>query len=123
MTKEKKVQDADLEKVIGNLLRYGVLTASLIVLAGGIVYLIRHGGEAPEYSQFKGEPDIMRSPGPMWQAILHGRGRPLIQFGLLVLIATPIARVFCSILGYVLEKDWLYTVLTAIVLLVILWNF
>ena len=123
MTKGKKIRDADLERVIGNLLRYGVLTASLIVLAGGIVYLVRHGGEAPEYRQFKGEPDIMRSPGPMWQAILNGRGRPLIQFGLLVLIATPIASIICSILGYLLEKDWLYTVLTAIVLLVILWNF
>jgi uncharacterized membrane protein len=123
MEKGKKIQDADLEKVIGNLLRYGVLTASLIVLAGGIVYLIRHGAEAPEYGQFKGEPDIMRSPGPMWHAILNGRGRPLIALGLLVLIATPIARILCSIVGYLLEKDWLYTVITVIVLLVILWNF
>ena len=95
----------------------------MIVLAGGIIYLVRHGGEAPEYRQFKGEPDIMRSPGPMWRSILSGRGRPLIALGLLVLIATPIARILCSIVGYLLEKDWLYAVLTVIVLLVILWNF
>jgi uncharacterized membrane protein len=123
MMKGRKIQDTDLERVIGNLLRYGVLTASLIVLAGGIVYLVRHGGEVPQYGQFKGEPDIMRRPGPMWQAILNGRGRPLIALGLLVLIATPIARIICSIVGYLLEKDWLYTVITAIVLVVILWNF
>jgi uncharacterized membrane protein len=123
MTKGKTIQDTDLEKVIGNLLRYGVLTASLIVLAGGVVYLVRHGGEVPSYGQFKGEPDIMRRPGPMLQAIFHGRGRPLIALGLLVLIATPIARIICSIVGYLLEKDWLYTVLTVIVLVVILWNF
>jgi uncharacterized membrane protein len=123
MVEHRKIQDTDLERVIGNMLRYGVLTASLIVLAGGIVYLIRHGTEVPQYGQFKGEPDIMRRPGPMWRAILNGRGRPLIALGLLVLIATPIARIICSIVGYLLEKDWLYTVITAIVLVVILWNF
>ena len=119
----KKVQDADLEKIIGNLLRYGVLTASVVVLAGGIIYLCRHGGQRPEFGQFKGEPDKMKQPGLMWEAVMRGEGRPLIQLGLLILIATPIARIAFSIFGYLLEKDYLYTVLTAIVLLVILWNF
>jgi uncharacterized membrane protein len=119
----KNLQDADLEKVIGNLLRYGVLTASLIVLAGGIVYLFRHGRQFPDYHQFKGEPDKMIHPKLLWQAVLRGEGRPLIQLGLLVLIATPIARIVFSVFGYLMEKDYLYTVLTVIVLLVILWNF
>jgi uncharacterized membrane protein len=121
--KTKGIQDTDIEKVIGYLLRYGVLTASVVVLAGGIVYLYRHGHQLPEYSQFSGEPDKYRKPGLMWQAMLRGEGRPLIMLGLLILIATPIARIAVSILGYLLEKDYLYTVLTVIVLLVILWNF
>ena len=112
-----------MENVIGYLLRYGVITASLVVLAGGIVYLFRHGHQLPEYKQFRGEPDKMRDPRLMWQAVMRGEGRPLIQLGLLVLIATPIARIAFSIFGYLLEKDDLYTVLTVIVLLVILWNF
>jgi uncharacterized membrane protein len=119
----KNLQDADLEKVIGNLLRYGVLTASLIVLAGGVIYLCRHGRQFPDYSRFNGEPDKMIQPRLLWQAVLRGEGRPLIQLGLLVLIATPIARIVFSIFGYLMEKDYLYTVLTVIVLLVILWNF
>jgi uncharacterized membrane protein len=118
-----KIQDADLEKIIGNLLRYGVVASSLIVLTGGIVYLIRHGGQAPAYHEFKGEPDKMKEPLLMWQAVLRKEGRPLIQLGLVVLIATPIARIAFSIIGYLLEKDYLYTVLTVIVLLVILLNF
>ena len=121
--KRKRVQDTDMENVIGYLLRYGVITASLVVLAGGIVYLFRHGHQLPEYKQFRGEPDKMRDPRLMWQAVMRGEGRPLIQLGLLVLIATPIARIAFSIFGYLLEKDYLYTVLTVIVLLVILWNF
>jgi uncharacterized membrane protein len=121
--KRKRMQDTDMENVIGYLLRYGVITASLVVLAGGMVYLFRHGHQVPEYRQFRGEPDKMRNLRLMWQAMLRGEGRPLIMLGLLILIATPIARIAFSIFGYLLEKDYLYTVLTAIVLLVILWNF
>lgn len=121
--KRKRMQDTDMENVIGYLLRYGVITASLVVLAGGIVYLFRHGHQVPDYGQFRGEPDKMRNPRLMWQAVMRGEGRPLIQLGLLILIATPIARIAFSIFGYLLEKDYLYTVLTVIVLLVILWNF
>jgi uncharacterized membrane protein len=120
---KKKIQDADLELVIGQLLRYGVILSSVIVAAGGVVYLYRHGAEQPRFSQFKGEPDKMKSLSPMWQSILRGEGRPLIQLGLCVLIATPIARIALSIIGYLLEKDYLYLVLTLVVLTIILWNF
>jgi uncharacterized membrane protein len=118
-----RFRDADLEQVIGELLRYGVLASSLVVLTGGIVYLVRHGGQYPQYHAFRGEPEKMRNPVLMWEAIWRGEGRPLIQLGLLILVATPIARILFSFVGYLLEKDYLYAVLTVIVLLVILLNF
>ncbi len=118
-----KIRDEDLERIIGQLLRFGVLLSSLVVLAGGIVYLIRHGHELPAYGSFKGEPDKMKEPVPMWKAILHGEGRPLIAFGLLLLILTPIARIVFSVAGYLMEKDYLYVSITLFVLAVILWNF
>jgi uncharacterized membrane protein len=120
---KRKIQDTDLEMVIGQLLRYGVLLSSVIVAAGGIIYLYRHGTQAPLYRQFKGEPSKMKEIKPLWQAVLRGEGRPLIQLGLMVLVATPIARILFSVFGYLLEKDYLYTVITMVVLLVILWNF
>jgi uncharacterized membrane protein len=118
----KKVKDQDLEQIIGQLLRYGTLVSSLVVLAGGVVYLIRHGGQSPQYGTFAGEPDKMKELGPMCKAILKGEGRPLIGLGLLLLIATPIARIVFSIFGYLLEKDYLYVLITGVVLAVILWN-
>ena len=44
----------------------------------------------------------------------HGRG--LIQLGLLLLIATPIARVVFSVAGFARQRDWLYVAITLIVL-------
>ncbi|HLI93885.1 MAG TPA: DUF1634 domain-containing protein [Puia sp.] len=118
----RKIKDEDLEKIIGQLLRFGVLLSSMVVLAGGIGYLVRHGLQIPSYHTFTPEPEKMRRPVPMWKAILHGEGRPLIAFGLLLLILTPIARIVFSIIGYLLEKDYLYVVITVLVLIVILWN-
>ncbi len=43
-----------------------------------------------------------------------------MQLGALVLIATPVARVFVSLLGFVKEKDRTYVVITLIVLLTLL---
>jgi uncharacterized membrane protein len=45
---------------------------------------------------------------------LHGPG--LIQFGLLILIATPIARVAFSVVAFLYQGDWTYVVVTLVVL-------
>ena len=51
---------------------------------------------------------------------LNGRG--IIQLGLLFLIATPVARVIFSILGFAAERDRMYVVFTVIVLAVLLFS-
>jgi uncharacterized membrane protein len=50
------------------------------------------------------------------------RARSIIQFGLLLLIATPILRVAFSLAGFTLERDRVYVVITAIVLAVLLYS-
>jgi len=43
--------------------------------------------------------------------------------GLLVLIATPVLRVALSVVGFALQRDWVYVGLTVLVLLVLLGSF
>ncbi len=112
----KKFRDHDIEVIMGTLLRVGVMISASIVVAGGIYYLAEHGQSVPHYETFEGEPSFLKSV----KEILHGVGqmhsRAIIQMGLLVLIATPIARVIFSVIGFLLEKDYLYVVITLIVL-------
>lgn len=114
--------DQKLENIVGNLLRTGVSLAALVVLLGGIVYLTRHGREPASYRVFRGEPSDLKSlPGIIRAALgLHGRG--IIQFGLLLLIATPVFRVALSIWGFAAEKDHMYMLFTTIVLIVLLYS-
>jgi uncharacterized membrane protein len=50
------------------------------------------------------------------------RARSIIQLGLLILIATPIARVAFSFIGFALERDRSYLFITAIVLTILLYS-
>ena len=110
------------EQFIGNLLRGGVLIAAVVVLLGGILYLVRQGVALPFYGSFQGEPENLRSiPGILADAwALRGRG--IIQLGLLLLIATPVARVVCAMVAFALQRDWLYVSVTVIVLSVLVFS-
>ena len=119
---QKKPNDKDLEIIMGNLLRYGVLLSAFIVLAGSIIYLRQHAYNKPHYSNFAGEPKRLTEFKNIWQTALQGRGRSIIQLGLLILIATPITRILFSIVGFLLEKDILYTIITGIVLTIVLFG-
>jgi uncharacterized membrane protein len=118
-----KPEDKDLEIIMGNLLRFGVLLAAIIVGAGAFVYLQQHSFDKSQYTPFTGEPERLTGYKRIWQTAFQGRGRSIIQLGLLFLIATPVARIVFSIVGFVLEKDVLYTIITCIVLAVVLYGF
>ncbi|MDA8171241.1 MAG: DUF1634 domain-containing protein [Nitrospiraceae bacterium] len=108
--------------VIGNLLRTGVLIAAITVAAGGIFYLARQGAAAPHYRVFLGEPADLRSVYGIARdaSSLHSRG--IMGLGLLLLIATPVARVAFSVLVFALQRDRLYVMVTIIVLAVLIFS-
>jgi uncharacterized membrane protein len=110
------------ERVLGGLLRVGVVLAAAIVLFGGTVYLIRNGNDRPDFTELRDEPSPLQSPRGIIRHALEFRGRYIVQFGLLVLIATPVARVLFSVVGFARERDWTYVILTLFVLGVLLYS-
>ena len=115
-------RDRRMEVILGNLLRVGVLLSAAVVLAGACVYLSRHAHEPADYRVFRGEPSDFRTIRGVIQSVINGRGRGLIQLGLLFLIATPIARVAFSIVGFAIERDRMYVAFTLIVLAILLYS-
>jgi uncharacterized membrane protein len=117
-----KWTDERFEGMLGNVLRWGVITAATVVAFGATVFLVRHGSERPLYQIFRGEPaDLKTVPGIVGDA-WSGRGRGLIQLGLLLLIATPVARVVLSIGIFALQRDRRYVLITLVVLVVLLYS-
>jgi uncharacterized membrane protein len=114
--------DKRFEVMMGRLLRFGVIFAAAWVLAGGIHYLVQFGGATPDYKVFRGEPGGLRHPREIIHEAIHLDAPGLIQLGLLLLIATPVARVAFSVIGFALEKDWMYVVITLIVLALLVYS-
>jgi uncharacterized membrane protein len=108
-----------MDVVVGNLLRTGVALSGAIVFAGGLIFLIRHGLETPDYRVFRGEPADLRSLGGIFHEALALRARGVVQLGLLLLIATPVARVAYLIYAFARQRDRLYSIVALIVLLLL----
>jgi uncharacterized membrane protein len=82
--------NARLEVMIGEVLRLGTIASSTLFAIGLAMALARYRNEL---------------------------ARLLLEAGLLILIATPAVRVVVSIIEYIRERDWMFVVLTLVVLL------
>ncbi len=104
---------------MGRLLGAGVLAASACVLAGGVLLL---RGQAPvSYRVFA--PETLRSAPALRTALVHGDPSALVLLGVLVLVATPIARVAFAAFAFAGERDWFYLAVSLLVLSVVLFGF
>ena len=118
----KPWNDQQMDQIIGMILRGGVLLSALVVLTGGFLYLRHYGSNVPAYGIFQGEPADLRNISGILQDTLAFRDRGIIQFGLLLLIATPVVRVAFSIIGFALQRDKAYVMVTLIVLGLLLYS-
>jgi uncharacterized membrane protein len=122
VTKSSTQRDKQFEIVLGRLLLGGFLLSAAIVLVGGVLYLIKYGHRTPQYGMFYGEPTDLRYASDVLRDALGGHSRGLIQLGLLLLIATPVARVALSVIEFARERDWLYVTTTLMVLVTLIYS-
>jgi uncharacterized membrane protein len=113
-----KLKDTDLQTLIGWVLRGGVFLSIGVCICGATIYLLAHGHDIAHYHNFKGVPTSVQM-GEIVKSIATLKGRAIIQLGIILLIATPIFRVLFSAIGFVAEKDYLYTGITLLVLAII----
>jgi uncharacterized membrane protein len=112
--------DRESDAVLGRVLQVGVLLSAAIVLVGGILFLMASGSGSPDFRHFHGEPAVYRSVDDILRGALRFGPRALVQLGLLVLIATPVARVAFSLVAFVRQRDGTYVAITALVLALLL---
>jgi uncharacterized membrane protein len=126
-------EDQRLEVAIAMLLRIGVVIAAVLVAIGGIIALRHPESTVPNFRVF--HAPVFHAPGEaataapahtaiysisaVFRQLRGGSGATIIALGLLVLIATPIARVVFAIIGFARERDTLYTVISLVVLAIL----
>ncbi|MEJ5992995.1 DUF1634 domain-containing protein [Pedobacter sp. Du54] len=112
--------DRDVQILLGTLLRVGVILSTSIVLIGGIIFIASHSNQKVFFGHFKPEEAKFSSIASIFRGLRTFDGLAIIQFGVLLLIFTPIARVVFSIFSFLMEKDYMYVLIGIIVLCVII---
>ena len=110
----------DVQLLLGTLLRVGVLISSAVILFGGIIYLSTQFNDVVSFSDFSPKQVKFSSILNIFEGLKTFDGLAIIQFGILLLIFTPIVRVVFSIFSFLIEKDYQYVVIGTIVLCVII---
>jgi uncharacterized membrane protein len=118
----KSWDDQKMRTIMGSLLRVGVLSSAFLVVLGGILFFIQHPSETFNYTAFNGEPARLKHFHTILNEAIEFRSRAVIQLGLILLIATPVARVLFSLIGFLLEKDWIYVAITFVVLAILFYS-
>jgi uncharacterized membrane protein len=114
--------DSALDAKISVLLQVGVYSSAAVILIGGVLYLIRHGDQTPDYNSFHGVPDGLDTLSGIVASAFQGQPLAIIQFGILMLIATPVARVVFSVFAFLAQRDYLYVAISALVLAILAYS-
>ena len=121
-TRKHSSSDKDIQVILGTLLRIGVIAAMTVVFIGGISYLVMNSGQVANYSVFSPETAHYSSVTAVFAGLQSMNGAAIIQFGVLLLIFTPITRVLFSVFGFLAERDYMYVIIGLFVLVVILFS-
>jgi len=113
----------DMNSVISSVLKYGVLLSAVLIAFGVLTLFVA----TP--AQFPGSVEQLVATGyakptldipQLLSGVASGNPVFVIQLGLVVLLATPVARVAASVVMFAAEKDRLYVAITLFVLVVLL---
>ena len=106
---ENKEEMLKIERSIGYILRIGVIVSAVIILIGMLLLFLKPAND--------------QVPTDLWlifQGVLKLNGEAFIMLGLFCLILTPVLRVVVSIVAFAKEKDYLYVIITLIVLVILI---
>jgi uncharacterized membrane protein len=114
--------DRRMEIIMGRLLQAGVILASAVVLLGGVLYLRDSPHKVANFRIFSVESASLRYPSHLFPLVARGDAVAIIQLGVLLLIATPIARVAFALVAFAIERDRLYVMVSFVVLAVLIFG-
>ena len=119
---QPKENGASIEIALGRVLRLGTLISAVVIALGGVAFLVSHGGESPHYDLFHGEPADLDSVAGIVTDSVRFDPRGVIQLGMLLLVATPIARVIGALVAFAARRDVAYVVISSLVLAALLYG-
>jgi uncharacterized membrane protein len=118
----KPLNDKQIETLIGQVLRAGMVISCTVTLIGMALYLWQSPDAKTNYHSFHPGVGGLFPLKELFPHLLHGNPIALIQLGILLLIATPVARVVFLVFAFAEERDRMYVAVSGTVLAVLLYS-
>jgi len=109
-----------MELTVARLLNIGLIVSTVVIVLGGALLIGEQGSTPIDFKSLHGEPLTLASVPTIVAAALTFDARAVIQIGLLLLVATPIARVTLSLILFLKRADYLYVGITGAVLTILI---
>jgi uncharacterized membrane protein len=122
------VRDPDsMNNLVSGVLRYGVIISSAIVVLGVVLALARYGSSnTSEFLTYLPNQvphgTYTVDPAEVASGLLTLDPFSVIELGVIVLLATPVARVLLSVFLFAAEGDRTYVYITLTVLILLLFS-
>jgi len=111
--------------IICYVLRTGVMISGTLMILGLALYLARGPAILLNFSRFEPASSdggfAYNQPRAVWRGLIHDLDPvACMQAGVLILLCTPLARVFVTLILFLRMRDWIYVTAAAIVLAMLL---
>lgn len=103
---------AEVEIAISKMLRIGIVLAGLVIATGLVLFLVTGDSGYPGDTFPTSLPDI-------FQGLIQLKSVAIIEVGLILLILTPVFRVFVSMFAFIHEKDYRFVLISIFVLIIL----
>jgi uncharacterized membrane protein len=119
-------RETDFYTLIARVLRYGVIISCGVILLGSILLFAE--GQTGYYALGTAEQLVDRHNHfligivPLIQGVASLKPYAVIDFGVVLLLATPVARVLTSVFLFVQERRYLFVLITSFVLALLLFS-
>lgn len=114
--------DHELDLSVAAMLRIGISLAAIVVLAGGLLSLRHPHATVPNYTHFTASGPALSTVAGILHGTAHANPGAIIQLGMLLLIATPVARVMYCVYGFARQRDKLYVLISLTVLMILFYS-
>ncbi|MGH9083182.1 MAG: DUF1634 domain-containing protein [Acidimicrobiales bacterium] len=115
------------ELVISLVLRVGVVASLAVIVTGVVAGMVtvpaQRSSARLEHHLLSGAASYPHAFGAVISGLSRGDPASIVALGLVMLAATPVARVAVSVLAFAYQRDRLYVVVTAFVLAVLVGSY
>lgn len=114
--------DHEVEQFVGRLLQVGVLVAAAVTILGALLLLAHEGGTPIDFGTLRPPTAGLHTVRGIVAGALALEPHAVVQLGLVLLVATPVARVALTLVAFALQRDRLYVGITLVVLALLVYG-